>query len=493
MRAQLKEFIQTGSIYSVGTLTERGIRLLYLPIVTAFVAPSAYGVVAVATVAAEFFARLMAPYKSALNRYYYNPEFVERRPRLIFTLFSLLFIKTVLAAGVFVLVAPLLARVLASEQSDGVLVFQLFALIVLFQPVSSFLKTMLRLQQKAVLYVVVSILHVVTSLALVVILLAMLDMGIAAIPLAGAGGLFVSSLIMLPVLMRTAQVRFDLRTCREPLSYGYPLIFSAYSNYALQSADRLILRVFCPLSLVGVYHIAYTVSSAVNFLLVMPTKQALHPIAFKKESDPDTQKRFLRRTATLYYSFALWAGLAVSLFAKEILMVFARDESYWQGWVLIPLIVFAYVQHGLGNFVGLGMVMRKKAFLQSGTLVVTAAVNIGLNFLLIPRVGLMGAAIATVAAYIVWNLQKGYFSWKYYELGFEYGRLLLLTGIWIILLVPGLILSQDFSAGGIAAKLGIIGLFPLIIYGSGFLKSDEKAFLVEIVQRVRYMLARVRG
>jgi O-antigen/teichoic acid export membrane protein len=212
-------------------------------------------------------------------------------------------------------------------------------------------------------------------------------------------------------------------------------------------------------------------------------KQALHPIAFQQEAQPEKQKYFLRRSATVYYGVALLFGLVLALFSREMVMLLARKESYHAVWVIVPLIIFGYVQHGLGNFLGVGMVMAKKATYQSGILVVTALINIGLNFILIPYIDIWGAAIATVAAYIVWNYLKALYSWKFYGLSFEAKRLYLLSFLWVVFVLAGLLILFPSLYLTILFRLVLIALFPVIVFFSGFLNTDEKEFVLQLFKK----------
>lgn len=346
------------------------------------------------------------------------------------------------------------------------------------------MKVCCRLEQKSLLYVLVSFSQMIVYCISLILALAVFNMGVLAMPVAVFSKTICGLLCLSPVFFGYLSFRFKPSLAREPLSYGYPLILSAYSNYLLRMGDRVILKMFLPLAMVGVYHIGYKISSVVNFLLVTPVKLALHPIVLQQEASPEEQKYFLHRITTIYYGFILLAGLFFALFSRELIMLLARQEEYHAAWIIVPLIVFAYVQHGLGNFVGLGMTMAKKSALQAAILVVTAIVNIALNFLLIPLFGIIGAAVATVAAYIVWNCLKMYYSWKFYALDFEYKRLCMLTFLWIAFVLAGLFAPMPSMLLGVALKLLLIVLFPFVIFVSGFLSIQEKELALQTLKNI---------
>ena len=167
-------------------------------------------------------------------------------------------------------------------------------------------------------------------------------------------------------------------------------------------------------------------------------------------------------------------------------MLFARKEAFWGAWVIVPIITYSYVQHGLGNFVGWGMGLMKKSFHISGTVLVAASVNIGLNFLFVPRWGMLGAAFVTVLSYIVWNCLKAYYSAKFYDLYFEIGRLLHITVIGFGLYGLSLLVTNNRTMEiNVALKLLFFLGYPLILWGTGFFSKGEKEYLLKPVNKFK--------
>jgi O-antigen/teichoic acid export membrane protein len=68
---------------------------------------------------------------------------------------------------------------------------------------------------------------------------------------------------------------------------------------------------------------------------------------------------------------------------------------------LIPVILAGLLVYGANVFVAAGLLIHKRTTQMSGMLVIAAAFNIGLNCLLLPRMGLMGGALATLLSYLV--------------------------------------------------------------------------------------------
>jgi O-antigen/teichoic acid export membrane protein len=155
--------------------------------------------------------------------------------------------------------------------------------------------------------------------------------------------------------------------------------------------------------------------------------------------------------------------LAVSIFSKEVIQLMAKNEEFWASWIIVPVISFSYILHGIGNFVGWGLVMTKKAKYINLNVGITAFTNIVLNVIFIPVWGIMGAAIATVISYVIWDALKLYFSNKYYQLSFDLRRLGYITIVGFSLyFISAIAANTEYLAVNIIIKLSVLLIYPAI-------------------------------
>ena len=159
-------------------------------------------------------------------------------------------------------------------------------------------------------------------------------------------------------------------------------------------------------------------------------------------------------------------------------MLLARNKEFWPCWVIIPVLCFSQALHCLGLFLDWGMGMRNKAYHVSGILLVSAAVNIGLNIVFIPYWGIMGAAFASLISYIVWNCLKIYYSAKFYDLHFDLTRLLHITTVGVSLYLFSLFISNTVSLPlNILIKFIILFAFPIFFFFTKFFTPKEKEYI----------------
>ncbi len=483
---QIKRTIQLGSIYSIGSISQGALFVLLFPIYTAFLSPHDFGIIGLMSITVSLLTRFVsAPINSAFTRFYYAPEYKEKSGILLFNLFLWALLIIACCAVIFWRISEYLAGVLLQDRNLAHLL-KIYALILFLQPLSSLFLCLLRMLERAKYFVFTSISSLLLSAGLTLYLLIVLKKGVLALIVGNLLSLVVTVIMVLPVFIKRSTFKLSHSILIPPLKYAYPLLLSEYSNLLIQSGDRYVLRIFNSVSMVGLYSFGYQIAGILQTALVTPLKQALQPVVLKQEEDPEAIRGFLRVGATYFYLVGCAACLLISLFSREILMLFARKEVFWAAWIIVPIITYSYVQHGLGNFVGWGMGLMKKSFHISGIVLVAALVNIGLNFLFVPQWGMLGAAFATMLSYIVWNFLKAYYSAKFYNLHFEIGRLLHITIIGFGLYgLSLLVVSNTGNGTNIGLKFLFFLGYPLILWGTGFFSESEREYLLKPVNRLK--------
>jgi O-antigen/teichoic acid export membrane protein len=230
----------------------------------------------------------------------------------------------------------------------------------------------------------------------------------------------------------------------------------------LQLSDRYLLEHFASLSLAAGYSVAYSLGGIASAAVIAPFSLAwwviMYPIA-KREDAKQIFKLIFRG-----FSFALlFATLGLSLFARHVLEVLF-PVSYHAQALIIPIIALSTLFSGISVVVGLGISLQRKTWLASICFIISALVNVGFNIILIPAHGAMGAALATLVAYVVLAFLNYLSNQWIYPVRFEVGLFLIALGISIALyfLANGLTQGQGMTIGLITC-MGILLLYGLCL------------------------------
>jgi O-antigen/teichoic acid export membrane protein len=272
------------------------------------------------------------------------------------------------------------------------------------------------------------------------------------------------SLALQPILLRSGEIAFSWPLLRPVLSFGVPKVPHGFLVQVQNLADRKILDLFVAPAEVGLYHVAYTLGAGVKFAL-SAFEPAWGPFVYSQIRSADAP-RTLARIATYVWVGFVAVGLAVAVMGREIIALMTQPRFHPAAPV-VPVVTLAYVLHGAFLLTSIGIGIEKKARYYPLVTAAAAGANLLANFALIPRLGMMGAAWATVISYFVMAGLGLLLSHRLYPIPFEWSRILTVT------LAGGASFALSRFAPerilpAVAFKLAALVLFPAGLYASGF-------------------------
>lgn len=191
--------------------------------------------------------------------------------------------------------------------------------------------------------------------------------------------------------------RLDRALIRQMCAYSLVLVPNSLMWWIMNASDRLMVISMISASANGIYAISYKIPSAISIMSTV-INQAWSYSAIHEENSDD-KNAFHEKMYNLLFELQLLIVAFLLLMNKPIIKVYV-SESYYEAWRYVPPLLIGYFFMSLGSFISSQYTVNKdsKGFLFSGML--GAVVNVILNFILIPHMGPLGAAIATAAAYI---------------------------------------------------------------------------------------------
>lgn len=205
------------------------------------------------------------------------------------------------------------------------------------------------------------------------------------------------ALILIFYFLKMGQFTFDLSYVKFCLPICVPLIFHGLSHIVLGQSDRIMLQHMMGNADAGVYSfmIVFTsvlvaVWNALNNTWVPYYYDDLknNQIAVIEQKT----KNYIRMFSIIVIVFSLWATEVIKLFSPP---------SFWHSIKLLPVFALSNYFTFLYSFPVNFQFFHKTTYSVATGTVLAALSNIGLNYLLIPKYGIMGAAIATLAAHVL--------------------------------------------------------------------------------------------
>ena len=468
----LRDLIREGGLYSMANLLTKGVSLLLIPFYTAYFSPEDYGVIDMFTVFGFFVTGILTLQLSqGLARYVADSrlkriEKIEYASSAIWSSFIFLFLALVGLSFCYELIVNLLFTPgLVSEE------LYLLALGTIFlNAVFYFLGVYFRFTRQTKLFSVLSFAHALLGILLTWLFVAVFDQGIKSIYYAYI--IVAPLLIALQFYVLRYRIKFIIksRKLKKLLHFSLPLIPLSIATILMNFTDRIFIKHFINIEGLGfdglgIYGIGTKFSSVIG-IFIGGFSMAIAPIVFERY-DRESTKLELKEIFNLFISVSTIGLLLLSFFAKETVMFFTTD-SYLPAYEIMPLLYFTAIFLGLNMF-SQGLQIEKKTVQMAIITVIFAAMNVGLNFFLVPKYKLEGAALATLISTVGLQVSMFLASQKYYQIPINYFKTIGTVSLAFILMLLVQYTTVDKYWLSLIFRIFLIFGFAATLYFTGVL------------------------
>ncbi len=197
------------------------------------------------------------------------------------------------------------------------------------------------------------------------------------------------------------------------LYFSLPLIPTEASYWVIQSSDKYFIGFFLGTIFVGYYAPAYTLGCVLSFFMgplgfLLPATLAKHHDA----NEIDTVKNYLKYSLKYFLIIAIPSVFGLSVLSKRLLTIFSTTEIAQHSYFVIPFIALSMLLFGVYNIFDQTIALKKKTHISGVVWIIASILNVGLNFIFVPRFGILGAAITTLLAYITIFALTWFYSFK---------------------------------------------------------------------------------
>jgi O-antigen/teichoic acid export membrane protein len=286
----------------------------------------------------------------------------------------------------------------------------------------------LRIERRTVTFSLLTLARSVLTIVVRLLLVTKLGMGVT--------GLYLAD-VLVTVAIMAALARwfgplirplFSRRVLREALAFGVPRVPHAAAQQVMAVGDKFILTMFTTVQNVGIYSMGVTFGLTQK-LFLSAFESAWAPFYYSTIREPDAARVF--RTITTYgvaVLALLTAGLSAvgrdAMAAMTHGRLLAPDDPRWKDVAtVIGFTALGVFLQGFYLLTSIGLNITKRTQYYPVATITAAATNVVLNFALIPRYGIVGAAWANGAAYAVQAGLGFMFSQRFYPVAYEWGRL----------------------------------------------------------------------
>jgi O-antigen/teichoic acid export membrane protein len=204
-------------------------------------------------------------------------------------------------------------------------------------------------------------------------------------------------LILIPKIRSIYSFSFDLKKLADALKFSLPMIPALLSALVLSYFDQIIINDLKGSYQTGLYSVAYQIGMIV-YMIQLSSAAAYQPYFFEAVSKNNIYE--FQNLIKKYTKFIVFISISLVVFSQEIGKLFT-DSKYYEGLVLIPVIVFSYILYYFYTLYANYYVYYKKTGIASLIIIFLAILNIVLNYIFIPKFGYFAAAYTTLFAYFL--------------------------------------------------------------------------------------------
>lgn len=483
-------FAKIGIVYALGQVLTKLISFILIPILTDELGAGGYGNLALADTILDFVTVIIGiNIYSGYLRFYREYKEHERG-----RLWNTAFWFNVFTSAISVLIIVTTGRFFAGRilpLTDAYAVMILIVLRSVFQLLLTQVMCDYTLNYKIKSVVIVDVVCVFMNLVLSIYFVKFLKLGVSGVYL----GYFLSYLSLFIVMsfvnIKRYKFEFDFGMLKNLLKFGGGLLPSNIAATVLTLSDRFFLSGMKSSIETGVYSMGYKFGMLIEPFYINPFKKFFTPYKFQIWKDADAKEKFNQ----YFYQYNLIGCImmmGIAVFSRTAITVLSNSE-FESAYRIVPLILVSYFVFGQSAFFSLGALLKNKTYLDSFVMIPGGIINIVLNIILIPKIGMYGAAVATIISYLVMNLIYKYFSRKYFEIKYEYTRVIriyILTTIFYIIYFLGSLYTKRIFVDLSLACVTVLGYF-ISMFFFGFIKKQEALSLMSEVPIINKVVAKI--
>lgn len=386
--------------YGAGNLILRAVNFLLLPLYSQVLSTQEFGNYALIL---AFYSIALIIYQAGFGigftKFYLDETDSVKRKTVFSSILNTVFIISVLLSTIGIIFTNQISYLLLGSSAFSQLFFIVF-ISLLFENIFFFLLYYFKTLEKSKFVVFITGISSTVNFILNVILVYYLSLGIKGIFIALLVSNAAAVLILAPIIFKDYIASINSEIIKQVFRFSSPLFIGSIFAVFIEVVDRYFIDYYLDTSEVGIYSFSYRIALVMNlFVISFRTAWAPRAINNYKEGNYSTDfgkifTKLIASTLLVFITVSLFIG---DLFEIQISGFEIFNESYKPGIEIIPVVLFSYIFSGLSGFYSVYPFVagKSKHFLISD--VAALLINIVLNILLIKPLGIMGAAVATLA------------------------------------------------------------------------------------------------
>lgn len=458
----IRALLKGTALYSVALFGQRLATIfLLLPFTSRLLSKSDFGVLELIEQILMIVSILLGSQIAALGYFYFEKDSQKERDRVAATaLVGSALIGAAAGLVALVFLNPII-RLVFADKADVKMALTISFVCVGCSFVIEAVLGWVRIVDRPLIYGAATLIRTGVAIVATLLLVAWFKFGLLGIVISSNVAIVSTAIFLAVYFFRRVPIAFDRLLFLRMMRFAMPMVVGAIAMFIIHFGDRFILPHYRSFSELGVYGIAYKLGMVISLAYgSFHVYWAAKVFEFVRRDDADI---FVPRVATYLILALSYGTLGLIVFCRPAVYILTTSK-FAEAASIAPIIIGAYYLRSISEFFRCFFLVEGKPAYESTCNWIGAAVCIVSYFLLIPRYGIWGAAIATAITFvvmaavsIVWSIRLRHYSWetrRIYKVVFVLGTL-----VTIHLLLPALPVMWEILRGAL-----FVAVFPILVW-----------------------------
>ena len=287
--------------------------------------------------------------------------------------------------------------------------------------------------------------------------------------IANSVGSAISLLLLVPYLLKF-NWSFNTVLLKKMLSYSWPIAIAGIAYVINENLDKILIGKLIGKDAMGIYAACYKLAIFMN-LYIMAFRLGAEPFFFNHADKKDAKETYAKiLNYFIIIGSLVFVGIVVFI---DILKQLFINEAYWEAIVIVPIVLLANLFLGVYHNLAIWYKLTDKTRFAMLFSIIGAIITILMNVILIPKIGFIASAWATLLAYGSMMVLSYFIGKKYYPVPYNLNK----SGSYLVASILISFISFQYFRENYLVSIGFVLAFGILIFW------NEKKELFAILKR----------
>jgi O-antigen/teichoic acid export membrane protein len=426
-------------IYGLSSVIGRLLNYLLVPLYTRYFVPAEYGVV---TEMYAYVAFLVVFLTYGMETAFFR---FAQKEKNINKAYSTTLISITITSIAFLSITFLSSQSIANWMgyTQNKEYIEWFAIIVVLDAISSISFAKLRQKNKAIRFSLIRILNIFCNIGCNIYFIVFKGLGIEYIFISNLISSILTITLLAPEMFRIKWI-FDVYLWKKMIYYAFPLLIAGLAGITNETIDRILLKKLLPtediaITELGLYGAFYKLS-IIMIMFIQTFRFAAEPFFFSQQKTKNARKIYADVMA-IFTAITTTIFLIVIIFYDIFIQFLGEGYRDERGFYVVSILLLANIFLGIYYNLSIWYKLTDKTKYGAYLSMFGAIITVVLNIALIPKIGFLGSAWATLSCYFCMTIASYFMGKKHYPIPYNLKKMsfyiLAMLGIYFIIINTG--------------------------------------------------------